>query len=75
MPVHAVLPATLAVSRHALRVTVTSLAPALQCVRRPTPVISFPFSLISASSPSDSVCVCVCAVSYTHLTLPTRRTV
>ena len=21
------------------------------------------------------VCVCVCAVSYTHLTLPTRRTV
>ena len=22
-----------------------------------------------------SVCVCVCAVSYTHLTLPTRRTV
>ena len=24
---------------------------------------------------STDVCVCVCAVSYTHLTLPTRRTV
>ena len=24
---------------------------------------------------SLSLCVCVCAVSYTHLTLPTRRTV
>ena len=39
---------------------------------------SFVFKPVIATSSiysSFSLCVCVCAVSYTHLTLPTRRTV